>query len=212
MSAYRIQFIYMLLSNHPKVMQKLREEHTRVFHPDFSETVQILRDYPNKLNELEYTDAVIKETLRLFPVGFGVREAEQGTNVTYKGQQYPIDNHLVIVNASHALHYDSAVFPNPTLFAPERFLDDKVPRSHFRTFGRGSRACLGQNLAQDELKVILVMTLRDYDFNCAGLKPNKIPRASYTDMDLVYGDIIFQELGLEAKPRGGMMMQVKRIT
>jgi cytochrome P450 len=202
----------MLLSNHPQVVQKLREEHTHVFHPGFTETVQILRDNPSKLNELDYTDAVIKETLRLFPVGFGVREADNGSTVTYKGQQYPIDNHLAVVNTSHSLHYDPAVFTNPDRFEPERFLDDKVPRSHFRSFGRGSRACLGQNLALDELKVILVMTLRDYDFQCAGLKPNKVSRTSYTDLDLVYGDIIFQELGLEAKPRGGMMMQVNKTT
>jgi hypothetical protein len=53
------------------------------------------------------------------------------------------------------------------------------------------------------------MTIRDYDFECANLKPNAKPRATYTKLDSVYGDIVFQELGLEAKPRGGMMMRVK---
>ena len=68
----------MLLSTSPEVVQKLREEHSKVFHEGFTETINILRDWPQKLNELDYTGAVIKETLRLFPVGFGVREAEQG--------------------------------------------------------------------------------------------------------------------------------------
>jgi cytochrome P450 len=72
------QFIYMLLSKHPEVVQKLREEHTRVFHANFKETIDILLDLPQKTSELEYTTAVIKETLRLFPVGFGVRKAEPG--------------------------------------------------------------------------------------------------------------------------------------
>jgi hypothetical protein len=56
------------------------------------------------------------------------------------------------------------------------------------------------------------MTLREYIFECVDLKPNKTPRTSFTDMDTVFGDIVFQELGLEAKPRGGMMMRVQKIS
>jgi cytochrome P450 len=132
--------------------------------------------------------------------------------VTYNGQKYPIDNRLAITLNSHTLHYDPSFYPDPAQFRPERFTDPSngVPRSCFRTFGRGARACLGQNLAQNELKVILLMTLRDYDFECAHLKPNERPRTSFTDLDTVFGDVVFQELGLEAKPRGGMMMRVRK--
>lgn len=87
---------------------------------------------------------------------------------------------------------------------------DPVPRNAFRTFSRGARACLGQTLAIDELRVILLLVIRDYNFECAGLKPNPKPRASYTTLDTVYGDIVFQELGMEAKPRGAMMMTVSK--
>lgn len=69
---------------------------------------------------------------------------------------------------------------------------------------------MGLNLAQDELRIIMLMTVRDYDFECANIKPNKVPRTEFTDMDTIFGDIVFQELSLEAKPRGGMMMRVKR--
>ena len=54
------------------------------------------------------------------------------------------------------------------------------------------------------------MTVRDYEFECADLKPNARPRSSYTELDTVFGDIIFQELGIEAKPRGGMMMRCRK--
>ena len=66
----------MLLSKHPDVLQKVRAEHDRVFDKDFDHTLELLQDAPHKISELEYTGAVIKETLRLFPVGFGVRQAE----------------------------------------------------------------------------------------------------------------------------------------
>ena len=133
--------------------------------------------------------------------------------LSYNGQEYPIDNHAVIVVTGHTVHYNPLYYPNPAKFQPERFLDPEnvIPRSHFRTFGHGPRACLGQNLAQDELRIILLMTLRDYEFECAGLKPNSQPKTAYTELDTVFGDIVFQELGLEARPRGGMMMTCKKI-
>jgi cytochrome P450 len=65
----------MLLSKSPKVLAKLREEHTHVFHSSFDETLEMVQAKPSKLDELDYTTAVIRETLRLFPVGFGVRKA-----------------------------------------------------------------------------------------------------------------------------------------
>jgi cytochrome P450 len=68
----------MLLSKAPEVVAKLREEHTKVFDKDFNKTIEKVVESPAKLEELEYTAAVIKETLRLFPVGFSVREAEPG--------------------------------------------------------------------------------------------------------------------------------------
>lgn len=189
----------------------MREEHSKVFAATLPESPEILTANPSKLQDLDYTEAVIKETLRLFPVGFGLRVAPQGATLQYEGRDYPIDNNLAIIPLPHTLHYDETYFPSPSAFQPERFLNDAVPRGHFRTFGRGPRACLGQNLAQDELKIILLMTVRDYDFDLADVKPNAKPKASYTDLDTVYGDMIFQELRLEAAPRGGMMMRARKV-
>ncbi|KAG0646995.1 Cytochrome P450 monooxygenase aflN [Hyphodiscus hymeniophilus] len=214
-----IQYIYMLLSKNPKVLQKLRDEHTRVFHSDPTESINILQDSPAKLNELEYTTAVIKETLRLFPVGFMVREAEPGATIRYNDTEYPIaGNDLVLVTTPHTVHYDPKFFANPASFQPERWLDAdaEIPRSYFRTFGRGPRACLGQNLAQDELRIILLCTVREFAFEMVGmagqdaLKVNAEPRTSYTDLDTVFGDCVFQALAIEARPRGGMWMRVEK--
>ena len=107
------------------------------------------------------------------------------------------------------MHYSETYFPSPSTFRPERFLGDAVPRGWFRTFSRGARACLGQDLAMDMMRVVLLLTVRDYDFACAGLEPNDKPKSTYTQLDTVFGDIVFAELALEARPRGGMMMTVK---
>ncbi|OCK82089.1 cytochrome P450 3A30 [Lepidopterella palustris CBS 459.81] len=203
-------FIYMLLSIHPEAMQHLRQEHDRVFHSDISTTHSMLHDSPHKLNELDYTTAVIKETLRLFPVGFGIRTPDKSSTLTYKGRLFPIENQM-ISPCQHTMHYNPAIFPEPAKFDPERFLrEGEVPRNAWRPFERGARACMGQDLAVDELRVILLLTVREFEFECAGIKPNEKQRCAWTDMDLRFGDIVFQELGLEAKPRGGMMMKVRR--
>ncbi|KIW04430.1 uncharacterized protein PV09_04700 [Verruconis gallopava] len=205
-------YCYMLLSKNPAVMAKLREEHTRVFAADFDQTVQMLQADPYKLNELEYTTAVIKETLRLFPVGFGVRAAPPGATITSRGRPLPIDNGLAIVPLWHHMHYSEAYFADPASFSPERFMDaDTVGRATFRSFSRGPRGCAGQELAIDELRIILLMTVRDFDFEYHHMKPNERPRVKYTQLDTVFGDVVFQELGLEAKPRGGMVLKVHEL-
>jgi hypothetical protein len=40
----------------------------------------------------------------------------------------------------------------------------------------------------DELIITLVLTIRDFDFTCAYLKPNKTPRVGWIDLDLTFED------------------------
>ncbi|KAI1389174.1 cytochrome P450 [Hypoxylon trugodes] len=202
-------FTYMLLSKHPEIVQKMREEHDAIFGKNLATTLETLKESPIKLNELEYTTAVIKEGMRLFPVGFGVKEAPAGAKVSYQGREYPVDGGLVIVPCWHTMHHDARYFPEPGTFRPERFLGDGVPRGWFRSFSRGPRGCLGQDLAMEDMRVILLLTIRDFNFECAGLKPNPKPKATYTDLDTVFGDAAFPMLAMEAKPRDGMMMTIK---
>jgi cytochrome P450 len=67
-----------MLAMHPTVVHSLRTEHDQVFGSDPETIMEILQSTPHKLNELHYTTAVIKETLRLFPVGFNARKEKPG--------------------------------------------------------------------------------------------------------------------------------------
>lgn len=207
-----ISFIYMFLSTHPDAVEKLRAEHSRVFAPTIDETHKMLQDpeHHSKVNDLTYTEHVIKETLRFFPIGSTARAADETGLVRFKDQEYVTTDHMVLI-VSHAMQMNPSLFPQAGTWDPDRFSRDESPRHAWRPFERGPRACLGQTLAMDELKIVLLLTVRDFDFCCEGLVPNKKPRVEWTDIDLVYGDQAFQEFVFEARPREGMPMTVKRV-
>ena len=58
------------------------------------------------------------------------------------------------------MHTNESIFPDPFVFKPERWLndpkgpDDMHPLSNYMvTFGRGSRACIGMQLAYMEMYI-----------------------------------------------------------
>jgi hypothetical protein len=66
-------------------------------------------------------------------------------------------------------------FPEPTKFIPERFIQSQTPfpdaelftdagKDAFRPFEKGPRNCIGQELAMLEGRIILALTVREFDF------------------------------------------------
>ena len=66
---------------------------------------------------------------------------------------------------------DPTAFPQPDEFNPARWLEPNVVTSEmkelFMPFSKGSRACLGKNLAMMELKLISAALLQSYETNLA---------------------------------------------
>ncbi len=72
-TAAAINFTCFMIASHPEVQQKLHEEIDRVFGTDHDRPCTT-----EDLNELNYLECVIKETLRLFPsVPFIAREVQE---------------------------------------------------------------------------------------------------------------------------------------
>ena len=67
-----------LLSRHPDVLEKVRQEHNQVFGPDPDAVIEKLRADPHLINALPYTTAVIKEDMRMFAGASSIREADEG--------------------------------------------------------------------------------------------------------------------------------------
>jgi len=156
-----------LLSTHPSTLSSLRAEHDTVFGADPSEAAASITKTPHLLNQLPYTLAVIKETLRLFPAASSTRSGEPDFHIVADGMRFPTDGFLVW-SLHQALHRDPTFWASPNAFLPERWL---VPagaplypaKDTWRPFEFGPRNCLGQELAVLELKVVLVMVMRAFD-------------------------------------------------
>lgn len=194
-------------------MDKLRKEHDAHFSPDVHATLTELVGSPSKTNELSYTSAVIKETLRFYPIGFTIRKPPDGiTSLKWRGKEYPLFADAMVIPCAHSSQMDPVIWQDPKEFRPERFLgnqEDETHRFAWRPFERGPRACIAQDLAMDELRIMLLLTVRWFDFETLVPARNEKPRVMYTDLDREVGDLAFQVVGMEAGPRKDMRMKVR---
>ncbi|CAG5157023.1 uncharacterized protein ALTATR162_LOCUS4816 [Alternaria atra] len=121
----------------------------------------------SNLETLPYLGAVIQEGLRL-SYGVSSRTARIPTeeNLLYRGErnkkpvEYVIPKGYAIGMSAYITHHDERAFPDSYAFAPERWLDEnnqrrKEPERSILSFSKGSRACLGKNLALCELNLCL---------------------------------------------------------
>ncbi|KAI3390831.1 hypothetical protein diail_8562 [Diaporthe ilicicola] len=167
-------YCYLLLSRHPEVLAKVRAEHDKVFGSDFSSEncSRLIASDPTLLNEIPYTSAVTKEVLRIFPPAGSMRQGRPDLTLTdEQGRQYPTEG-CQVWTLSLLMHHRPDVFTKPEEFVPERWLaspgDPLYPKKgSWRAFEWGPRACIGQTLAQLELRVVLVMTARLFDITPA---------------------------------------------
>ncbi|MEZ4644545.1 MAG: cytochrome P450 [Chloroflexota bacterium] len=106
------------------------------------------------LPQMPLLEAVIEETLRLYPPAFAF-----GRSVlepfSANGTHFP--QGAVILFSVYATHHRPDLWPQPEAFQPARFLDKEngPDRYTYLPFGAGARICLGNMFAMMEAQVIL---------------------------------------------------------
>ncbi|KAM7518283.1 hypothetical protein LguiB_017245 [Lonicera macranthoides] len=121
------------------------------------------------INNLVYLQAIVKETLRLYPAAQlgGPREFAEDCDIG--GYRIPKGTRLIL--NLWKLHRDPHVWLDPMEFRPERFLsshkDIDVKGQHFELipFGAGRRVCPGVNYAIQILELVLATLLHGFELS-----------------------------------------------
>ncbi|TFK48292.1 cytochrome P450 [Heliocybe sulcata] len=171
--------VYML-SQHPDVLTRLREEILNKVGPSRRPSYEDLRD-------MKYLRAVINETLRLFPiVPANVRSSIKGTILPSKradGRPYYIPAGTRIAYSVLLMHRRTDLWGHDALqFDPDRFIDERLHKYLtpnpfiFLPFNAGPRICLGQQFAYNEISFMTVRLLQH--FSDIALAPDAQPESS----------------------------------
>lgn len=114
------------------------------------------------LDRLRYTQAVVREVLRLYPPNWLL--ARRATAPAELGG-YPVEPDTTVLVCPYTAHRDPAQHPDPLQLRPERWLDESgslVVPGVFLPFSTGPRACEGTAMALAELTLIAAETARRY--------------------------------------------------
>jgi cytochrome P450 len=122
------------------------------------------------LSRLPYTRAVIDETLRLYPPAFSIIRQARGPDIA---AGVTIPPRAVILIVPWVLHRHKALWRDPDLFMPERFLPGAEPPTRFSylPFGAGPRACIGAQFALTEAVLVLARLVREFEIELADPDP-----------------------------------------
>ncbi|KLJ07893.1 C-22 sterol desaturase [Blastomyces silverae] len=153
-------WLFQLMADRPEILDKVREENLRVRGGDRNAPISI-----ELLDQMTYTRAVVRETLRYRPpvimVPYLVKK-DFPVTPTYtlpKGS-------MIVPSVWPALH-DPEAYPDPDSFKPERWLNGEADKAakNFLVFGTGPHYCLGQTYAQLNLMAMIgkASMLLDWD-------------------------------------------------
>jgi cytochrome P450 family 110 len=143
-TATALAWAFWHLTQHPDVVARVRDEIARVTGGGPPE--------PQHVGQLEYLDAVIRETMRLTPVvTMVIRRVHSPVRIG--GIDMPAGAE---VGANiYAAHRRPDVWRDPERFDPDRFMGNRPSPNTFFPFGGGVRRCIGAAFATYEMKMVL---------------------------------------------------------
>jgi cytochrome P450 family 135 len=133
-------------------------------------TPRVMERLLESLDDDEYLDAVVKETLRVRPVIVDVAR-KLTRDIEIDGWQLPAGT--MVLPAIAALHARPDLYPAPEEFRPERFLDEGAESYAWIPFGGGVRRCIGASFAQVEMRVVLREVLRRVKLSADSQRPER---------------------------------------
>ncbi|XP_049875565.1 probable cytochrome P450 301a1, mitochondrial [Pectinophora gossypiella] len=163
-----MSFLLYYLAKHQKVQKTLSQDIDRLTDKYFQNMEKVKEETP-------YLQACIKETLRLTPP-IPVLTRILPKNITLDSYNIPRDT-LIIMSTQDASLKESN-FDDANKFCPERWLTSDASDYHaFASipFGFGVRRCLGQNIAETLMTILLTKTLQRFklEYHYGDIQPTR---------------------------------------
>ncbi|KAI9368159.1 cytochrome P450 [Aspergillus egyptiacus] len=154
-SAHTLSMIVYHALSDPSVEKRLRED-----------LKDIMSCYPTQnprladLEKIPYLQACIKEALRLYGLIGNLPRCSPDVELQFK--QWTIPRSTPVGMSIHYMHTHPDVWPEPLKFVPERWLGNcnRQMDRNFVPFTKGSRSCIGMNLAMAELYLTIAILFR----------------------------------------------------
>ena len=133
-------------------------------------TPRVLERLTGSLEDDDYLEAVVKETLRVRPVVVDVaRKLTSETDVA--GWRLPAGT--LVLPAIAVLHKRPDLYDSPDEFRPERWLEGNPESYAWIPFGGGVRRCIGASFAQVEMRTVLREVLRRVRLRAPTQRPER---------------------------------------
>ncbi|KAI1811309.1 cytochrome P450 [Poronia punctata] len=180
---------YHLFGNRPLLL-RLREELCTIMpRPDTEVTW-------SQLEQLPLLNGVVNESIRLsFGPIFRSTRVAPTESLVYKKTVIPPKTPISM--STYFVHMDEEIFPEPASFKPERWIESQGQHltKFITAFGKGSRNCLGMNLAYAELYLTLAAMIRRFEIELVDAGPHSIR--------------IEREMGIGQPIKGDFIVQAK---
>jgi cytochrome P450 len=176
---------WLLLAQNPDKADRLRDE----LRLALGGRSPVAKD----LERLPYAQAVVNESLRLFPPVWFLGRFLQ-TDWTIDGRRFPVGTGVMV--SPWVTQRDARFFSEPKKFEPERWADDlerRLPRGSYFPFGDGPRVCIGRPLALLELVLVVATIAQRFRLCLLGAE-----------------DVVPEPLNT-IRPAGGLLMELRRV-
>jgi cytochrome P450 len=204
-SAATLSWTLHLLTLYPAIQDKLAREVQTVLGSSSTKNEPFVTK--RVISSLPFLDAVIKESMRLYPVApFVVRNLP--FPVSMKNEETNKSPTVLPAGSIaciwiYSLHRNPRFWNRPNDFVPERWLDPElrdegITCGAYIPFAVGPRNCVGQPLANIILRGLLARLIYRYEFRCDDLTSDTDPTSLRKDM----------QVGFTVLPKGGVKLAV----
>ncbi|KAF2094144.1 putative benzoate 4-monooxygenase cytochrome P450 [Rhizodiscina lignyota] len=146
------------ITANPSVASKLRKEiEASGMNDDLSKL-----DW-HKLENLPYLHGCVREAVRLAH-GISTRNPRLALDTELRYGDYVIARNTPVSMTNVDILMNEDIFPDPREFRPERWTGHPELDKYFVPFGKGTRQCLGLNLAQAELYITIAKVFSTFEF------------------------------------------------